>query len=499
MRASLLAAVLLSSTLAANASAERPARVGSAAPAVATLPAKLNADIDQAIVRMLAAAGEPSASIAVVKDGKLAYSKAYGKARLPGTPATPATRYKIGSLSKQFTAAATLLLEQDGKLSLDDKVAKYFPELTRARDVTLRQLLNHTAGYEDFYPLDILSQEMQRPIAADDLMHRYGKRSLGFEPGTRWSYSNTNYVIAGRIIEKVSGMPLDQFMRTRIAGKLRLASMADTTHTAASIADAWGYGRHALAAPRVAAAEGKGWTYATGHLAMTASDLAKWDVALMNDTLLSSASRAAMTQPVAVKEGDDPHYALGLGVDQMGAGRVRWSHNGGTAGFISRNVVYPQEKLAIVVLTNTSNMFLAGSITNALEDLLLPPLPAGPEAAPEGASQAAAAPAPDKVADDAKAQVAATFAQLQRGTPQRQHMTRDLDAYFTRQVVADYAASLAPLGAVVAVQQLQQESKGAFTSRLYMVKAEKGVVAVFAYYTPANKLAQFNVTAPPVQ
>lgn len=499
MHAPLFAAVLLCSTLIPAAATEAPPRVGSSAPAVAMLPAKTHAAIDAIVVRMLAATGEPSVSIAVVKDGKLVYSKAYGKARLPGTPATPATRYKIGSLSKQFTAAAMLLLEQDGKLSLDDKVGKYFPELTRAQDVTLRQLLNHTAGYEDFYPLDILTQEMQRSIAADDLMHRYGKRPLGFEPGTRWAYSNTNYVIAGRIIEKASGMPLHQFMQTRIAARLNLASMTDTTKTAVSSADAIGYGRHALAAPRVAPAEGKGWTYATGHLAMTASDLARWNLALLNNTLLSPESRAAMTRPVAVKESNDPHYALGLGVETLEPGRVRWSHNGGTAGFISRNVVYPQEKLAIVVLTNSSNMFMAGAITSALEDLLLPPAPPAAAAAPEPASAAVSPPAADKAAEDAKALVMSTFAQLQRGAPHRRHMTRDLDAYFTKQVVRDYADTLRPLGPVTMVRQLQEEKKGQLTSRLYMVKTEKGMVAVFAYFTAANKLAQFNVTAAPVQ
>lgn len=497
MHASLLAAVLLSSALAPAAATEPPRRVGSTAPAVAALPARTQTAIDQAVIRMLAATGEPSISIAVVKDGKLAYSKAYGKARLPATPATSATRYKIGSLSKQFTAAAMLLLEQDGKLSLDDKVAKYFPALTRARDVTLRQLLNHTAGYEDFYPLDILTQEMQRSVAADDLMHRYGKRPLAFEPGTRWAYSNTNYVIAGRIIEKASGMPLHQFMQTRIGATLNMGSMTDTTTTPVSSADAAGYTRHALAAPRPARAEGKGWTYATGHLAMTASDLARWNLALLDNTLLSNESRAAMTRPVAVKEGEDPHYALGLGVETMGAGRVRWSHNGGTAGFISRNVVYPQERLAIVVLTNSSNMFMAGAITNTLEDLLLPPAPV--QAETTAAPQAEAPPAPDKPAEHAKGQVAATFAQLQRGVPQRHGMTRDLEAYFTQQVVRDYADTLRPLGPVVLVKQLQAEKKGKLTSRLYMVKTEKGMVAVFAYFTEANQLAQFSVTPPPVQ
>src|SRR6266542_2304638 len=158
-------------------------------------------EIDQAVNEILAKTGAPSASVAVVRDGKLLYARAYGLAKLePKTPATSAMRYSIGSISKQFTAAAILLLQEQGKLSLDDKVAKYVPDLTRANEVTIRQLLSHTSGYQDYWPQDYVMPGMLQPTNAQEIMDAWARKPLDFEPGTKWQYSNTNYVIAGVIV-----------------------------------------------------------------------------------------------------------------------------------------------------------------------------------------------------------------------------------------------------------------------------------------------------------
>src|SRR5205085_1160736 len=157
------------------------------------LPADLVEKIDTVATDTLARTGVPSASVAVVKDGRIAYVKAYGDARLdPKTPATPQMRYSIGSISKQFTAAAILLLQEQGKLSLDDKVSKYVPELTRANEVTIRQLLSHTSGYQDYWPQDYVMPGMLKATDAQQIMNTWGKKPLDFDPGTKWQYSNTN-------------------------------------------------------------------------------------------------------------------------------------------------------------------------------------------------------------------------------------------------------------------------------------------------------------------
>src|SRR5271156_6133262 len=171
-----------------------------------TLPEDAKASIDAAVNQVLSSTKVPSASIAIVKDGRIAYLQAYGLARLtPPVEATPEMQYPIGSVSKQFTAAAVLLLAQEHKLTLDDPVSRYLPELARARDVTIRMLLSHTSGYQDYWPEDYVMTSMMVPTNAQHILDVWGKKPLDFEPGTQWQYSNTNYVIAGRIVEQVSG------------------------------------------------------------------------------------------------------------------------------------------------------------------------------------------------------------------------------------------------------------------------------------------------------
>jgi len=190
------------------------------------LPADVTGQIDKLVTDTLARTGVPSASIAVVKDGQIVYVKAYGDAKLePKIPATIKMRYSIGSISKQFTAAAILLLQEQGKLSLDDKVAKYIPDLTRANEVTIRQLLSHTAGYQDYWPQDYVMKPMLEPISAQKIMDTWAKKPLDFEPGTKWQYSNTGYVIAGVIVEKVARMPFFQFLQQNIFKPLNMTSV----------------------------------------------------------------------------------------------------------------------------------------------------------------------------------------------------------------------------------------------------------------------------------
>src|SRR3954463_860359 len=175
------------------------------------------AAIDKAAESALKSSGVPSASVAVVKNGQLAYAHAYGSAKLdPPTPATPEMRYAVGSISKQFTATAVLLLAEEGKLSLDDKVARFLPNLTRANEVSIRQLLNMTSGYQDYWPQDYVMPSMLKPVTPRQILEGWARKPLDFDPGTKWQYSNTNYVIAGQIVEKVSGQDIFTFLQQHV-------------------------------------------------------------------------------------------------------------------------------------------------------------------------------------------------------------------------------------------------------------------------------------------
>ena len=169
----------------------------------------LTAKLSDKIGAALKKSGAPSVSVAVVVDGKLAFAKAFGSANIGAARlADVHTRYAVGSISKQFTAAALLLLQEQSKLSLDDQVSKYFPDLTRAGEITIRQLLSHTSGYEDFAPQDYIIPDWTKPTTPRTILDRWAKKPLNFDPGNKWQYSNTNYVLAGEIFEKVSGQPL---------------------------------------------------------------------------------------------------------------------------------------------------------------------------------------------------------------------------------------------------------------------------------------------------
>jgi len=227
------------------------------------------------VTAALKKSGAPSVSVAVVQDGKLAFAKAFGLADVAaGRAAGIDTRYSVGSISKQFTAAALLLLQEQGQLTLDDPVAKYFPEFTRASDISIRQLLSHTSGYEDYAPQDYLIPLWIQPTQPQAVLTQWAKKPLDFEPGTKWEYSNTNYVLAAAIFEKVSGRNLVDFLRERIFEPLGMSSAGDCLPVRPS--DPVPYTRYATGPPRPVAREGAGWYSGAGELCMTPSDLARW-------------------------------------------------------------------------------------------------------------------------------------------------------------------------------------------------------------------------------
>jgi D-alanyl-D-alanine carboxypeptidase len=449
-----------------------------AVPALAQLPAATQAAIDEGVQKLLTDTGCPSVSIAVVKDGKIAYEHAYGSARLePAATASAGMRYKIGSNSKQLTATAILLLAEDGKLSLDDPVSRFIPGLTRGNEVTIRQLLSHTSGYQDYYPLDYVAPFMARQTAPQGILDVWAKKALDFDPGTQWQYSNTNYSIAGLIVEKISSKPLVDFLRSRVFGPLHMTSVSDVDREPWRDDDPVGYTRFALGPSRPSPPEGSGWAYAAGELAMTAHDLALWDISLMNGTVLKPASMTALTTEVKLKNGAGTGYALGLAVSNND-GHRKWAHTGGMSGFLSSNFTRPDEHLAVTVLTNGETRAYA-RISRMIEDLLVAK-PEDPQAAP------------------ALALVRKVFHDLQQGRLDRADLTADLNSYFTPQAVADFEASLKPLGEP-AIRPTGAQARGGMMVRGFQIRAGGKVLALSTYFMPDGKLAQYLISIDPQQ
>jgi D-alanyl-D-alanine carboxypeptidase len=440
-----------------------------------TLAPEMRANIDKAANEILAKTGAPSASIAVVKDGKIAYVHAYGNARLdPAVAATPQMRYSIGSISKQFTASSLLMMQEEGKLSLDDKVVRWLPELTRAKDVTIRQLLSMTSGYQDFWPQDYVMPNMMNPATPDEVVNGWAKKPLDFEPGSKWQYSNTNYVIAAMIFERVSGVPLVDFLQQRVFGPLQMTSVFNTDVAALPSTDAMRYLRYAAGPLRVAPKEGKGWMYAAGELAMTASDLAKWDISIIDQTILKPESYRELEHEVELTSGVGTHYALGVGVG-LSDNRRQLSHGGEVSGFTAQNTVYPDDRAAIVVLTNLDATGASGQITGRIAKLLFSTTDPGTSAA----------------LDESKK----IFAALQKGQIDRTLFTSNANAYFSDQALKDFAASLGPLGTPQDFTQASQSLRGGMVLRRYTVKFAKQTFNITTFWMPDGKLEQYIVAA----
>jgi len=442
------------------------------AQSVDTTSPELRSRIDRIAEQVLEATGVPSASIAVVQRGKLVYSHAYGFARLaadstPAVAAAPEMRYSIGSISKQFTAAAVLMLQEQGKLSLDDPVGKYVPGLTRGSEVTIREILSHTSGYQDYWPEDYVMTPMLQPENAQQILDTWAKKPLDFDPGTQWQYSNTNFVIAGRIVEVVSGEPIFQFLTERIFRPLGMTSVWNSDAKQLQPPDATAYYRHALGPLRPAPKEGAGWMFAAGELAMTAHDLALWDESLIAQSILKPESYKAMFAEVKLKSGKGTEYGLGVEVrDRNGHRSIE--HSGEVSGFVSDNEVLIDDGTAVAVLTNQDAVAAAATIAK-----LVAPLVAGyPLTAPEQ-------------------QALEIFRGLQQGRVDRSLLAPNLNDYFTPQAISDFQSSLAPLGEPLSLRQSSEELRGGMTFRAFDITYPGRRLRLTTYTYPDGKLEQY--------
>jgi CubicO group peptidase (beta-lactamase class C family) len=448
------------------------AGLGAQAQAVETLDPALQSRIDRIARQVLEQTGVPSASVAVVKGGKLVYTRAYGKARLEtetaaAVAATPEMRYSIGSISKQFTAAAMLMLQEEGKLSLDDAVGKYVPGLTRGDEVTIRQILSHTSGYQDYWPEDYVMTPMLKPESAQQILDTWGKKPLDFEPGTQWQYSNTNFVIAGRIVEQITGAPLMDLLTKRVFQPLGMRSVWNSDEAKLTQADATAYYRHALGPLRVAPKEGRGWMFAAGELAMTAHDLALWDESLIAQTVLKPESYKQMFTEVKLKDGKGTHYGLGVEVmDRNGHRSIE--HSGEVSGFVSDNEVLVDDGVAVAVLTNQDAVGAASTIAR----LAAPAVAGFPPTEPE------------KQAID-------LFHGLQQGRIDRALLAPNLSDYFTAEALADFESSLAPLGEPLTFHQTTTDLRGGMTFRGFEIVYPGKRLRLTTYTYPDGKLEQY--------
>lgn len=382
--------------------------------APASIDSQLAERIDADVQTVLQRTGTPGATILIAKHGHVVYRHAYGlRDRDRHVPATVDGYYEIGSITKQFTAAAILQLQEAGKLHLDDKLSAYLPDAPHADEVTLRQLLSHTSGMPEYLDAVDAAKAIDKPASFDKLMSYIAGKPLDFPPGSRWSYSNTGYILAGRVIEVISHESYQHYVQTHLLDR------ADMTHTFTVAEEsklpnmAIGYDReNGQVAPARTIAASVGW--AAGFLVSTVDDLEKWNTALRSGKIVTPADYALMSKSVKTAQGDTG-YGLGLFVDNIDD-QPRVGHTGGSLGFTTANEYFPRQDIQIIAFTNfVDNPEPGETLTTAIFEDLEPTI-------------AAAAMRPSAGEDPAvTAKAKAYFAQLQLGGQGSPYLTPKLN------------------------------------------------------------------------
>ena len=356
----------------------------SIAPAQALDQAKVVAGADRVWEKTVKAyvAPGPGCAVGISLNGQTVFEKAFGLAEMEhNIPNTPQTIFESGSVAKQFTAAALVLLAQDGKLSIDDPVRKYIPELPEYdKPITIRHILNHTAGLRDWGSVMSLTgagrgdRVITQDIALDVISRQKG---LDFSPGAEYSYSNSGYQLAAIIVERVSKQKFGAFVEERLFKPLGMTKSSwreDYQKLVPGRAQA--YSRAGEKAP---------WRLSmpimnvvgNGGMLTTVGDWLKWNAMLDSRSLGAPLVEALETRGV-LTDGRKINYALGLDVTAY-KGLKEVSHGGATAGYITFLARYPEKKLSIAVLCNGSPPPFSGNLVYSFVDEILGPFPEGPK------------------------------------------------------------------------------------------------------------------------
>ena len=466
-----------------------------------------SSQVDDAVRTVMQRNNVPAVSLAIVRHAQIAYLKAYGAAELStdighihptrsSRAASVSTRFAIGSISKEFTAAAILVLADRGQLSLDDTVSKYLPQLTGASHITIRELLNHTSGYLDYFLQEYIPARMQRPTSVDAILKAWAQRPLAFLPGKDWQYSGTNYVIAGRIVEKITGEPYEKFLEDNVLRPIGITDETFADHPSQPERNAVGYYRFALGPPRLAPLTGRNWLFAMADLEMTARDVALWDVSVINQSLLCSACYQAMSSEAKTSNGGPTGYGLGFFVRQIagtdGKQHLMLHHPGEISGFRSHNFVLPDLKAAVVILTNAEYSDTTSELAEQLQSVV------GIKPAEQSGADTAVSFIPSAVEENAiEARAHRLMLHLAQGLVDRADLAPDASETFTREAINDIRKSLAPLGDLERVKLDSTQLRGGTKHYALTLIYHRRKLQIAEYDLADGKIEQFLIDDKP--
>jgi CubicO group peptidase (beta-lactamase class C family) len=333
--------------------------------------------VDSYIAAQLREQHVPGLALAVIRGGQVVKSQGYSLANIElDVPVTPDTVFQLGSIGKQFTATAILMLAEDGKLSLDDKITHYFPATApRWNAITVRHLLNHTSGLADYTDDKYIAPGGLTPLHQEltdhEILRRFTTLPFGFQPGEKWSYCNTGYAILGFLIQKVSGQSYGDFLEARVFKPLGMSATRVISESDIVPNRAAGY---ILEKNEI---KNQHWvsphwnTLADGALYSTAADMTKWDAAITNGALLKPTSYAQMWTPAPLNNGKNYPYGFAWDLMEINGHRLQ-EHGGAWQGFTAHYARYPDDQLSVIVLTNLeSGPSNPGKITHEVAALYI--------------------------------------------------------------------------------------------------------------------------------
>ena len=327
-------------------------------------------EIDSMLLKYFAP-GEPGATVIVSQRGAILFRKAYGLANIEmNMPLRPEMSLRTGSVTKQFTAAAIMLLVEQGRLSVSDEIGKYFPQYPeQARHVTIEHLLTHTSGIRNYTEIAQFGAAMTKDVSVDEAIAFFNEVPLQFQPGQRFSYSNSNYFLLGAIIEKVSGMRYPDFMQQQIFQPLQMQSTVIETSTS-PVSSVYGYTQDRNGIANVTRYS-MDWPFAAGALRTNVDDLVRWDVAITKEMLLRRESWDRMATEYTLNGGGRTGYGYGWFMRKL-SGSFALEHGGDIGGFSADTWRFPKEELFVAVLTNNdSHEPAADSIAEKIAKILL--------------------------------------------------------------------------------------------------------------------------------
>ena len=353
------------------------------------LDSKTRSKVDTDVTALLSKNHTQGATIAIIRNGSTLYTHGYGLSDVARSlPASIHTHYEIGSITKQFTAAAVLKCKAAGKISLDATLATYLPSLPHANEVTIRQLLTHSSGYQDYTDVPNFEALASTPATFNQLVSTAAAKPLAFLPGTQYVYSNTNYLILGRVVEITTGQTWESFIKQNLfapAGMTETATIAEESQLV-DMAHGYVYVKGQVTESKPLS---ESWVSSAGGIVSTTEDLKKWGEALVSGQIVASADYELLATSAKLSDGTKSGYGFGLRIDRF-EGQPRVWHGGNTSGYDGNDQFFPAQNVRIVVLTNTLDGG-SGAIAEQIYIDLFPEIASAAVQSAEAAERSAAA------------------------------------------------------------------------------------------------------------